>query len=107
MVKHQYKVMLVSLVVGFMWVGIYHLLATSWFFSRLSLLLAIISFVPAGLVLLVHGRAFGRFFWWDKSNVVLTTRRPRKLEKVEFTVMAVLWAVIFVFVVVVIFVLSR
>ena len=107
MVKHQYEVMLVSLVVGFMWVGIYHLLAPSWFFSRLSLLLAIISFVPAGLVFLVHGRAFGRFFWWDKSNVVLATRRPRKVEKVEFTVMAVLWAVIFVFVVVVIFVLSR
>ncbi len=107
MVKHQYKVMSVSLVVGFMWVGIYHLLVTSWFLSRLSLLLAIISFVPAGLVLLVHGRAFGRFLWWDKSNVVLTTRRPRKLERVEFIVMAVLWAVIFVFVVVVIFVLSQ
>ncbi len=107
MVKHQYKVMSVSLVVGFMWIGIYHLLATSWFLSRLSLLLAIISFVPAGLVLLVHGREFGPFLWWDKSNVVLTTRRPPKLERVEFTVMAVLWAVIFVFVVVVIFVLSR
>jgi len=107
MVKHQYKVMSVSLVVGFMWVGIYHLLVTSWFLSRLSLLLAIISFVPAGLVLLVHGRAFGRFLWWDKSNVVLTTRRPRKLERVEFIVMAVLWAVIFVIVVVVIFVLSQ
>ncbi len=107
MVKHQYKVMLVSLVVGFAWIGIYQLLASSWFFSRLSLLLAIISFAPAGLVLLVHGRSFGRFFWWDKSNVVLTTRRPPRLEKVEFTVMAVLWAVIFVFVVIVIFVLSR
>ena len=107
MVKHQYKVMSVSLVVGFMWIGIYHLLATSWFFSRLSLLLAIISFVPAGLVLLVHGRAVGRFFWWDRSNVVLTTRRPRKLERVEFIVMAFLWTVIFVFIVVVIFVLSQ
>jgi hypothetical protein len=82
--------MLVSLVVGFIWIGISHLLATSWFFSRLSLLLAIISFVPAGLVLLVHGRAFGRFLWWDNSNVVLTTRRPRRLENVEFTVMGVL-----------------
>ena len=61
MVKHQYKVMSVSLVVGFVWLGIYHLLATSWFFSRLSLLLAILSFVPAGLVLLVHGREFGPF----------------------------------------------
>ena len=107
MVKHQYKVMSVSLVVGFVWVGIHHLLATSWLVSRLSLLLAIISFVPAGLVLLVHGREFGPFLWWDKSNVVLTTRRPRKLERVEFAVMAVLWAAIFVFVAVVIFVLSR
>jgi hypothetical protein len=107
MVKHQYKVMLASLVVGIMWVGIYHLLATSWFFSRLSLLLAIISLVPAGLVVLVHGREFGPFLWWDRSNAVLTTRRPRKLEKAEFIVMAVFWAAIFVFVVVVIFVLSR
>jgi len=107
MVKHQYRVMSVSLLVGFTWVGIYRLLAPSWFFSRLSLLLAIISFVPAGLVLLVHSREFGPFLWWDKSNVVLTTRRPRKLEKAELAVMAVLWAVIFVSVVVVIFVLSR
>ncbi|MGH9511468.1 MAG: hypothetical protein ACRD2U_04970 [Terriglobales bacterium] len=83
------------------------MLATSWFFSRLTLLLAIISFVPAGLVVLVHGREIGPFLWWDRSNRVLTTRRPRKLEKAEFTVMVVLWAVIFVFVVVVIFVLSR
>jgi len=98
MVKHQYKVMSISLVVGFVWVGIYRLIAASWFFSRLSLLLAIISFVPAGLVLLVHGREFGPFLWWDKSNVVLTTRRPRKLERVELVVMAVLWTAIFVFV---------
>jgi hypothetical protein len=27
-------VMSVSLVIGFVWVRIYHLLATSWFFSR-------------------------------------------------------------------------
>jgi hypothetical protein len=107
MVKHQYKVMLVSLVVGFMWVGIRHLLATSWFFSRLSLLIAIICFVPAGIVVLIHLREFGPFLWWDRSNRVLTTRRPPKLEKVEFTVMAVLWAAIFVFVVITIFVLSR
>ena len=106
MLKHQYKVLSISLVVGFMWLGIHQLLATSWFFSRLTLLLAVISFVPAGLVFLVHGREFGTFLWWDRSNVVLTTRRPRKLEKVEFVVMALLWAAIFVFVVVVIF-LSR
>lgn len=107
MLKHQYKVMSASLVIGFMWVGIHQVLARSWFLSRLSSLLAIVSFVPAGLVVLIHGREFGHFFWWDRSNVVLTTRRPRKLEKVEFAVIAVLWTAIFVFVVVVIFVLSR
>ncbi|MFY9730201.1 MAG: hypothetical protein WB723_06395 [Candidatus Acidiferrales bacterium] len=107
MVKHQYKVMSVSLFVGFSWVGIYHLVGTSWFFSRLSLLLAIICFVPAGIVLLVHLREFGPFLWWDRSDVVLTTRRAPKLEKAEFIAMAILWAVIFVFVVVVIFFLSR
>lgn len=107
MLKHQYKVMFVSVVSGFTWVGIHHLLVGSWFFSRLSLLLAIISFVPAGLVVLIHGREFGPFLWWDRSNVVLTTRRPRRLEKAEFVVMAVLWAAILVFVVAVIFVFSR
>jgi hypothetical protein len=106
MLKHQYKVMFVSLVVGFLWVGIHHVLAASWFFSRLSSLLAIIGFVPAGLVVLIHGRAFGHFLWRGTSDVVLTTRRPRKLEGVEFVVMAVLWAAIFLFVVVVIL-LSR
>ena len=50
MIKHQYKVMFASIVMGLIWVGLYHLLAASWFFSRLSLLLAIFSFVPAGLV---------------------------------------------------------
>ena len=100
MVKHQYKVLPVSMMVGLMWIGVCRLLAASWFFSRLSLLLAIISFVPAGLVLLIHGRAI---MWWDRSNVVLTTRRSRRTEKIELTVMAVLWAVIFVFVVVVVF----
>lgn len=107
MIKHQYKVLMVSLVIGLMWLGIRHYLAGSWFYSRLCLLIAILSFVPAGLVFLVHGRAFGRFFWWDRSNVVLTTRRSRKLERVELTVMFALWSVIFVFLVVVIFVLSR
>jgi hypothetical protein len=103
MVKHQYKVMFASIVMGLIWVGLYHLLASSWFFSRLSLLLAIISFVPAGLVVLVHGRELGPFVWWDRSNVVLTTRRPRKLERLELRMMAVLWAAIFLAVIVVIF----
>ena len=56
MLKHQYKVLFVSLAVGFAWIEIYRRLAGSWFFSRLSLLFAIISFVPAGLVFLIHGR---------------------------------------------------
>jgi hypothetical protein len=103
MVKHQYKVMFASIVMGLIWVGVYDLLAASWFFSRLSLLLAIISFVPAGLVVLAHGRELGPFLWWDRSNVVLTTRRPRKLERLELTVMAVLWGAIFVAIIVVIF----
>jgi len=107
MVKHQYKVMFVSVCVGLAWVGIYHLAATSSFFSRLSLLIAIICFVPAGIVVLIHGREFGPFLWWDRSNRVLTVRRSPKLEKAELILMAILWSLIFVFVVVVIFFLSR
>ena len=107
MVKHQYKVMALSVCFGLAWVGIYHLSAKSWFFSRLSLLIAIICFVPAGIVVLIHGREFGHFLWWDRSNKVLTTRRPRKVEKAEFILMAILWSIIFVFVVVVIFFPSR
>jgi len=107
MLQHQYKVMFVSVCVGLVWVGIYRLVATSWFFSRLSLLIAIICFVPAGIVVLIHGREFGPFLWWDRSNRVLTTRRSRKLETAEFILMVVLWSIIFVFVVVVIFFLSR
>ncbi len=107
MVKHQYKVMALSVCFGLAWVGIYHLAAKSWFFSRLSVLIAIICFVPAGIVVLIHGREFGPFLWWDRSNRVLTTRRSRKVEKAEFILMAMLWSIIFVFVVVVIFFLSR
>jgi hypothetical protein len=107
MVKHQYKVMFLSICAGLTCLGIYHLLSASWFFSRLSLLIAIICFVPAGIVFLIHGRAFGRFFWWDSSNGVLTTRRSRKLEKAEIILMAALWSIIFAFVVVVIFFLTR
>jgi hypothetical protein len=103
MVRHQYKVMFASVVMGSIWVGAYRLLAASWFFSRLSLLLAIISLLPAMLVVLAHGRELGPFMWWDRSNVVLTTRRPRKLEWLELRVMAVLWGAIFVVVIVVIF----
>lgn len=107
MLKHQYKMMFVSVCLGLAWVGIYHLAARSWFFSRLSLLIAIICFVSAGIVVLIHGREFGPFLWWDRSNRVLTTRRPRKLEKTEFILMTFLWSIIFVFVVVVIFFVSQ
>jgi hypothetical protein len=103
MVEHQYKLMFASIVMGLIWVGVYHLVAASWFFSRLSLLFAIISFVPAGLVVLAHGRELGPFMCWDSSNVALTTRRPRKVERLELAVMVVLWGAIFLAVVAVIF----
>lgn len=103
MIAHQYKVLFVSVVIGMIWVGPYYLLEDSWFLSRLTLLLAIISFVPAGLVVLIHGREAGPFLWWDRSNTVLTTRRSPKVEKIELVVMTVLWTIIFLFVVLVIF----
>src|ERR1017187_6266996 len=90
MAKHQYKVLAASVCVWLAWVGIYRLVSKSWFFSRLSLLIAIICFVPAGVVLVIHGREFGPFLWWDTSNEVLTTRRSRKLEKAEFILMTIL-----------------
>jgi hypothetical protein len=106
MVKHQYKIMFVSLAVGMLLIGIYRLLVTSWFFSRLSLLLAIISFVPAGLVVLAHFRELGPFMWLDKSDVVLKTRRSPKVERIELVVLGVLAAIVLVFVTIVVFVLS-
>jgi hypothetical protein len=107
MVEHQYKVMCVSLAAGIVLIGVYRMLATSWFLSRLSLLLAIISFVPAGLVVLAHLRELGPFMWWDKSNVVLTTRRSPKVERIELVVLGVLASAIFIFLIVVVFILSR
>lgn len=103
MLKHQYKVMAVSICVGLAWTGIYHLAARSWFFSRVSILIAIICFVPAGIVVVIHGREFGPFLYWDRSNIVLITRRSRKLERTELILMGVLWSIILVFVVLVIF----
>lgn len=98
--------MCVSIIVGFAWIGIHRLLITSWFFSRLSLLLAIISFVPAGLVVLAHGRELGPFLWWDKSNVVLTTRRSPKIERTELFVLGVLASIVLVFIIIVVFAFS-
>jgi hypothetical protein len=37
MVRHQYKVLFASIVMGLIWVSVYRFLAASWFFSRLSL----------------------------------------------------------------------
>src|SRR5438270_1690560 len=71
MLKHQYMVLFVSLVTGFLWIEIYRWLAGSWFLSRLSLLFAVISFAPAGLVFLIHGREGVPFLWWSRSNEVL------------------------------------
>ena len=93
MLKHQYRVLFVSLAVGVAWIEIYRWLAGSWF-SRLSLLFAIISFVPAGLVFLIHGREAGPFLWWSRSNVVLTTRRSPGIERLEIKVLAILWAIV-------------
>jgi hypothetical protein len=107
MVKHQYRILCVSLAVGIALIGIYRLLVTSWFFSRLSLLLAIISFIPAGLVVLAHLRELGPFMWWDKSDVVLRTRRSPNVEKAELVVLGVLASVILVFIILVVFVFSR
>jgi len=55
------------------------------------------------LVFLIHGREAGPFLWWSRSNEVLTTRRSLRVERFETKVMAVLWAIIFIAVVVVIF----
>jgi hypothetical protein len=107
MLEQQYKVLPVSILMGCIWLGVQHELRRFWFLSRLSLMIAIISFVPAALVVLVHGRSFGPFFWWDKSNVVLTTRRSPKVEKIELIVMSVLWTVIFGFIAIAIFFLSQ
>jgi len=103
LLKHQYKVLFVSLAVGFVWIEIYRLLAGSWFWSGLSLLFAILSFFPAGLIFLIHGRELGPFLWWSTSNEVLTTRRSPGVERFEIKTMAVLWAIIFIAVMVVIF----
>jgi hypothetical protein len=95
--------MCLSVVGGVALIRIYRLLAASWFFSRLTLLLAIVSFVPAGLVVLAHLREAGPFMWWDESNVVLETRRSPKTERIELVVLGVLASVVLVFVILAVF----
>jgi hypothetical protein len=67
-----------------------------------------ITFVPAGLVLLANLREnmFGGF-WQDKSDVGWTTRHALKVKKVEVVLSSVLLSIIFNFLIVLIFVLSR
>jgi hypothetical protein len=96
-----------SVVLGLCFLGLFRLLRLRFIFARLALLFAVISWVPAGLVILAHLREFGRFWWWDKSNAAWTTRRSRKAEKAELIVLTVLWSFIFMFVLIVIFGLSR
>jgi len=108
-VKHQYKVLSVSFAVGCIFSVAHRLFAFSWFFSRLTLLLAIIAFVPAGCVLLAHLRErffIGWYLYWDKSNVAWTTRRSPKVEKIELIVLGVLGSLIFALLIVVVFFLS-
>jgi len=106
MVKHEYIVTCLSVAIGFAFVGLSRLLDPFWFSARITLLLAIICFVPAGLVLLAHVRQdwFGGLRW-DKSNDVWTTRRSPKVERVEIVVMSLLWSLILI--ALVILVLSR
>jgi hypothetical protein len=55
------------------------------------------------LVVLAHAREVGPFVWWDKSNVVLKTRRPPGTERIELVVLGVLASVVFVFVILAVF----
>lgn len=90
--------MFVSLAIGFAFGWIYNHLNVSWIFSRTLLALTVIAFVPAGLVVLAHLRErlgwFGWYLSWDKSDTAWTTRRPKRLERVELVVAVTLWSLI-------------
>lgn len=104
MVKNQYKVLCASLAVGFVSLGLFRLLTAYWFLDRLALLFAVIGFVPAGLVVLAHGReTFLGGFRWDTSNRVWATRRSPKTERMELILVIVLWSLILIAVAVAIF----
>jgi hypothetical protein len=102
--------MFASIIVGCTLSLVHHLLAFSWFFSRITLLIAVVAFVPAGCVLLAHLRErflLGWYFDWDNSNRAWTTRRSPKVEKIELILLGALSSVILIFLILVIFVLSR
>ncbi len=103
MLAYQYHVMFASLAMGFVLVGAYKLSAGHWFFSRLILLLVLLAFTPAAIVTFVHMREIGPFLFWTASNREWTTRRPRKTERAELTILCVLWLLIFLFVAYVVF----
>ena len=107
LIKHQYKMLCVSLLVGFLFIKLHYILIAFWFLSQLSVFFAVVAFLPALLVLLAHGREFGPFLWWDTSNIVLTTRRSRRVEKTELQLLAVLLAIVLGLVVFAIFLGSR
>jgi hypothetical protein len=56
MLEHQYKVMWASLAVGMVFVCIYNFLNLWLVLSRVVLALAVITLIPAGLVVLAHMR---------------------------------------------------
>jgi hypothetical protein len=98
--------MFFSLVVGGTLFFVHRILAFSWFFSRLALLLAIYAFIPAGCVVFAHLRErflIGWYFYWDKSNVAWTTRRAPRVEKVELIILGVLATMILIFLIFVVF----
>jgi hypothetical protein len=105
MLQYQYEVMWSSLAVGLVFIVAHRLSGTSWFLSRLTLLLAILGFVPAGLVFLAHIREtwIFNFIWWDNSNVAWTTYRSPRLETIEVIVMIILWSIIRLSVIAIIF----
>jgi len=111
MARNQYTILPASVALGLLLALVYRLLSLPWFLSRLLLLFTIITFVPAGLVVLAHVRErFGPLGWylaWEDSDAAWTTRRSRPVERIEIIVMSVLWSLIFLFVIAVLFVLSR
>lgn len=105
MLEYQYPVMFSSLALGFTLVSTSRFLAGHWILSRLILLLGIIVFAPAGIVTMAHLREtwITRYFYWEWSNRLWTTRRSSRTEKIELIVLSVLWSVILLFVVYAVF----
>jgi len=96
MLGNQYKVMAVSLAVGFALVLVYDRIVVWWVFSRGLLALTVAAFIPAALVILAHLREtwIGGFCWWDSRDTAWTTRRSKRFEKIELVVVITVWSVI-------------